>query len=352
MNKRHNDRPQARTLSRRPGIPSRLGFLLLKPLIPWMFRTRQKTMENNLDLVFGDFLPLSRRREIMLRSWENLWRSIWEVLYFPWAKTACLETMQPINFEALDQSLSRGKGVVLAAVHTGNWFWGAACLAQRYPVYVMIRPLSLRLGQAVLNRVFQRMGFHTISRVGGLYRAFQALRQNAIVIIALDQHASNGVWIDFFGRPASTFTSPAALALLQDCPVHLGFVNRQAGNRQEVRISDPFPLIQTGNRKQDTIANTLLFSRAVEKIIQDYPDTWLWMHRRWKPACNSPVFNYKFLNELQTNLPQSAEILMERRLDSPGDGLPHLPGSIRPEFCTGVEIPLDKPAEHGLKFEK
>ncbi len=247
------------------------------------FRKRSRLMSSNITLVFGDQLTNQRRREIMSASWKNLWEIGLEILRFTSKKDYFLRSVTIKNIEAIQTSLTKNRGVIIAGPHLGNYFLGAAALAQHFPVYVIIRPIKNRWLKAIYQRYLENMGFEIINRVGGLYRAYRALKKNAIVIFAMDQYAgAQGLNINFFGQPASTFSAPAYIALKQGTPVHIGYCLRKAENTMDVCLSDSIPLVQTGDMEIDLYENTLQFSNCIESIIKQHPESWLWMHRRWR----------------------------------------------------------------------
>jgi KDO2-lipid IV(A) lauroyltransferase len=113
----------------------------------------------------------------------------------------------------------------------------------------------------------------------------KALRNNETVGILFDQNTtrSEGVFVDFFGIPAATTTAVATFALRTGAAVVPGFLiwEEQLG-KHRLRFDPPVALIETGNRGRDIIENTKLFNTILEGYVRQYPDQWLWIHRRWK----------------------------------------------------------------------
>jgi KDO2-lipid IV(A) lauroyltransferase len=101
------------------------------------------------------------------------------------------------------------------------------------------------------------------------------------------------VFVDYFGVPACTATGLARIALRTDAAVVPGFtVWNQAAGKYMLRFDPALELIRTGNEEADIEANTALFTKVIERYVKEYPDQWLWVHRRWKtrPAGQPPIY--------------------------------------------------------------
>ena len=93
----------------------------------------------------------------------------------------------------------------------------------------------------------------------------------------------SGVFVDFFGRPASTASGVARLAVKTDAAVVPGFTIWDPGlKKYRLRFDPAVKLIRTKDRAADVVANTAQFTKIIEDYVRRYPDQWLWVHRRWK----------------------------------------------------------------------
>ncbi|HET6368709.1 MAG TPA: hypothetical protein VFG27_15850, partial [Pseudomonadales bacterium] len=109
-----------------------------------------------------------------------------------------------------------GRGILLLTAHFGNWELLAASHAlTRFPLSVVVRPLDSPLYDGILERFRTRSGVDLITKRRALPDIVDALRRGRMVGILLDQNASRreGVFVPFFGVPASTSKGMALIAL-------------------------------------------------------------------------------------------------------------------------------------------
>jgi KDO2-lipid IV(A) lauroyltransferase len=111
------------------------------------------------------------------------------------------------------------------------------------------------------------------------------MRAGETVGILMDTNMTppQGVFVPFFGRMACTASGMARVALKTGAAVLPGFLLWEKSEQKYVlRFGPRIELIDTGDAEQDAIANTANFTVVIESYIRQYPDQWLWMHRRWK----------------------------------------------------------------------
>jgi len=184
------------------------------------------------------------------------------------------------GFEHFEHALQRGKGVLFATAHLGNWELSAfahALLAA--PMHVVVRPLDNPLIDALVARRRTMSGNKVIEKKDFARGILQALAANEAVGILIDQNASldTGVFVDFFGIPACAGAGFARLAAHTGAAVIPGFALWSDAERKFVlRFYPAVPI--SGDVQQDTAR----IHAVLERIIREYPDQWLWIHRRWK----------------------------------------------------------------------
>jgi KDO2-lipid IV(A) lauroyltransferase len=102
-----------------------------------------------------------------------------------------------------------------------------------------------------------------------------------------------GVFVDFFGTAACTASGMARVALKTGAAVLPGFLLWEESSQSYVlHFGRQLELVRSEDNEADIVANTALFTRVLEDYIRQYPQQWLWLHRRWKtrPEGQPPIY--------------------------------------------------------------
>lgn len=188
--------------------------------------------------------------------------------------------------EGLDEvraALGEGNGVVMVTGHFGNWEIGGAAVAARgVPIDVVVRRQANPLFDALINRARERLGMRVIERSRATRESLRSLRAGRMVALVADQDARRvGLFVPFFGRPASTFRGPAVLALRSGAPVFIGTAERRPDGRYRVRLRRiPWP--EADDPEEQVRELTTAHVAALEAAVRENPGQYLWQHRRWK----------------------------------------------------------------------
>ena len=185
------------------------------------------------------------------------------------------------GFEHFEEAKRRGRGVLIASGHLGNWELsgvGHALLCGE-TMSVVVRPLDNPLIDRLVQDRREIAGNRMIGKKEFVRSMLAALRSNGVVGIFVDQNSQfdQGVFVDFFGLPARSNTTFAKLAAHTGATVIPGFALWiEAERRYRLKFYPPLDL--TGDVTEDTQR----VQSAVERAVREYPDQWLWIHRRWK----------------------------------------------------------------------
>lgn len=177
-----------------------------------------------------------------------------------------------------------GRGLLVASAHLGNWEVAARAVSMIKPMCVVYRPFN----NPYLNRAAHqaRSGEHLtlVSRLDHEPMKFiQSLGRGEVVALMIDQHAAKArVSVDFFGRPAWTTRSVAMLHLTTRAPILVACAIRTGPLHYEVHAVGPISVARTGDREQDVRAITQAMTTEIEKLARQFPDQYMWGHRRWK----------------------------------------------------------------------
>lgn len=193
------------------------------------------------------------------------------------------------GLEHIDNALSLGRGCICVTAHYGNWEILARKVANTgYKVSVIARDSDDPGITGIVTRIRESGGYGVFDRDQPIIGAFRCLRNNEILGILPDQNESEGVFVDFFGRPAATAAGPAVLALRSGAPLIPAFASRNPDGRYTGRIYPPIEYQPTGDEVKDILAITALFTAAIEREVRRNPTQWLWLHDRWKLTGEAP----------------------------------------------------------------
>jgi Kdo2-lipid IVA lauroyltransferase/acyltransferase len=185
----------------------------------------------------------------------------------------------------VDDARAAGRGVVYVTGHFGNWeFYGMVFARIGEPVGVVARPLDNPALDALLTAFRTRFGNTVISKRRALPDILRLIRKGAGVAILVDQNVQeqDGIFVEFFGRPAATTTVAAALAVKTSCalvPVHCEAL---PDGRYRFVYGRPIEWTSSGSRLDDIARLTQALTSEIEGWVRERPEQWLWMHRRWK----------------------------------------------------------------------
>jgi KDO2-lipid IV(A) lauroyltransferase len=192
------------------------------------------------------------------------------------------------GLDKIDRVLSKGKGGLILSSHFGNWeLLNIYFLAKGYPGVAIVRRLYFDKYDAFLNRVRKSKGAGIVYRDESPKKILRFLKRNFLIGIVADQDVDSidGVFVDFFGKPAYTPKAPVAFSLASGAPIIPCLLVRE-GNRHRLIIEDPIEVEKKSTKEETVRFNTERWSRIIESYVRKYPEQWVWMHRRWKTKPN------------------------------------------------------------------
>ena len=250
----------------------------------------------NLALAFPE-MPEPERRRLLRGEFISLGRQLAEVCLFPrYTRENVSRTIVYDGFENFERAYARGKGVLFLTGHIGAWELSAfAHSLNGHPLSIVMRSLDNPYIDRFLQSYRTMHGNRTVDKDDFVRGLLGAMRAGETVGILMDTNMTppQGVFVDFFGIPACTASGLARIALRTDAAVVPGFTVWDEKRRKYIlRFNPAIELIRTADNESDIVANTAKFTKAIEEIIRQYPDQWLWVHRRWKtrPPGEPPLY--------------------------------------------------------------
>jgi KDO2-lipid IV(A) lauroyltransferase len=250
----------------------------------------RKTGMRNLEIAFPEKTQAERER-LLKGTFDNLGRVLGEVSQFSKTTPAKIEQIVDFTLDEETQALyhrvkEEKRGVLITTGHLGNWeLLVFAFAALHEPIAYLARPLDNPLIEDLTVQIRTRFGNKPISKSNSAMLAIKMLREGEIlgVLADVNAHPKEGVFVPFFGVDACTSAGPAMLALRTDALIVPFFcVYDHQEKRYKIVRGDILEPVKTGDRERDIVETTRLYTAEIERIIRQYPDQWLWIHKRWK----------------------------------------------------------------------
>jgi Kdo2-lipid IVA lauroyltransferase/acyltransferase len=249
-------------------------------------RHRKVGMEN-LRLAFGDHYSESERDAIVRGVYRHFCMMLMEILHIPRKlhPTTWRDRITLVGHERILDRLMDGGPLVMLTGHFGNWEMAGYLFGVfGFPPTSVARTLDNPHLEHFLRSFRERTGQKLVPKKGGFDQMLEVLQSGGVLSFLADQDAgARGMFVDFFGRPASTHKAIALLAIEHKAPIVVGYARRIGpGFRYEVgcdELIDPSELTGTAD---DVRLLTQRYTTAIERFIRRDPDQYLWLHRRWK----------------------------------------------------------------------
>lgn len=187
--------------------------------------------------------------------------------------------------DALDRAFEAGRGVIVMAGHLGNWeVGGGSVTLAGLPLDVVAQVQHNPLFDAELVAIRERLGMRVIPRGEATRAGLRSLREGRGLGLVADQNVrSGGIFVDFFGVPASTPRGPGLLALRTGASVVTLMCLREPGPRSRYRVHFEEVPVPAGDDQEAAIREVLeSCTRILERYIRMAPEQYFWFHKRWK----------------------------------------------------------------------
>lgn len=201
------------------------------------------------------------------------------------AREEVLALIEVEGREHVEQALAAGRGALFVTGHFGNWELHGAVHGWIFgPLALVVRALDNPGLDRRLSAARSVSGNEVVYKQKALARVMKALREGRGAAILVDQNVQqqDGIFVEFFGRPAASTTVAAALALKTGCALIPGRAVPLPGGRYRLIYDPPLRYAASGERAVDIAGITQQIATHLEGWIREQPQLWLWLHRRWK----------------------------------------------------------------------
>ena len=281
-------------------IPHRVlaAFGALLGWIAWTLRIRRRVVLENLRLAFPEKTE-AERRDVARRTYRNLGAMIPDFLRIPALSRAELERIFVYEgWDRYEAARARGKGVIAATAHFGNFeVLAAAHTLRGVPITMISRQMGKSGANDLWRKARQRAGVEDLVVTAGrtLPAAIRSLKGGRVLGYVIDQNQQlkHAIFPTFFGVPAATAATPALLAMRTGAAVVFLVSYPLGDGRHQVVIEGPLEPPDTGDRDADALAFMQDLNDRLERQVRAHPEQWYWLHRRWKtrppPSAGSPT---------------------------------------------------------------
>lgn len=268
--------------------------------------SRCKIAKANLKIAFGDEYSDQKLDEIIHGMWLHLFRMVVEIAQLP--RRMRLENSRDAlifrDRKPLIKALATGRPVIMLSGHFGNWEMAMSCFGVfGYKTGVIARVIDNPWLHQWFKDFRQMTGHKMVLKRGGYDEIVELMDKQGFLGIACDQDAgSRGLFVDFFGKPASTFKSIALLALEYDAILSMGYARRMPDDFVNGRwvqyeigceeLIDPREI----DAKDEILEITRRYTSALERVVRYAPEQYFWVHRRWKSEPRKRVRKKKQLD--------------------------------------------------------
>lgn len=244
----------------------------------------------NLTKAFPEKSP-QEIETILTGVWDNLGRlgaefahldHVWE--HDPARPELSRIEIEPRTHELFAKLRNDGKPALIFASHTGNWELPAlAAVAHGLNATILYRPPNIEAANKAIEKMRAlNMGKMIAAGPDAPYKLGLALQNGEHVAMLVDQYYKTGIDLDFFGRPARTNPLLARLLRHVDCPIHGVRIIRLPNHRFRAELSEEVQPVRKENGDVDIQGTMQAVTNVLEGWVREYPDQWLWLHRRWR----------------------------------------------------------------------
>lgn len=266
----------------------KLNQKLVQYLLKKLSKQRSGIVAKNLRIAFPQYTAeeISALTRAISRHFSSVFIEI-ITIFVKKQPGKILKKVEILHPEVLEKALDKKKGVILFSAHFGNWELIPLILSRQFnqKVNSVAREMNNPLVEKKVKQFREYMGSELIDKRNSIRTILKRLEKNGIVYLLIDHNtiAREGVFVNFFGKRASTVTSVSQLHLKRTIPIIPIFIHYEEDKivlelLEEIDATGT----STGNQKEDILQLTQRCTSIIEEKIKQYPEQWFWFHNRWK----------------------------------------------------------------------
>ncbi len=263
------------------GIGKALGRTIVR-----LFPKLAKTANRNLEIAYPG-ISIEKKERIVKGCFESLGRHLGFVSHFRKFKREDIRELIELvgREEAFDPAIATGRGILFFTGHFGSWeVFNLLSPAFGYGMNILVRRIDNPRVEDYVDSLRTKFGGVTLDKTKSARKMYRILENGEILGILSDLNVQEkeGVFVDFFGVPASTTTSIAKLALKTNAIISPAFaVWEEEKEKYVVYLEPPIEFETSGDATKDILEITQKITSTVERFVRKYPEQWLWIHKRW-----------------------------------------------------------------------
>lgn len=254
---------------------------------------RKKVVLRNMQQVFAGALSEADIQKLAQCFYSHVAKSLKENLIMRFLTLKQIKAKAVVKGEEHLWKLADNdiKGAIIITAHFGNWEFAPIAGILNFPewqgrFYFVRKLIGTKWIEKILFRRYYQAGLNVIPKTNSLEKICDVLEKHNAVVFVMDQHASikakDGIKVEFFGKMAGTFRSPATIVRYTQVPVLAARSYRDSNGIHVLEFLPRIPWIHHEDAKQELYLNTRRYNQIIEQCILEYPEQWLWMHKRWK----------------------------------------------------------------------
>jgi Kdo2-lipid IVA lauroyltransferase/acyltransferase len=261
-------------------------LILFSRILYLIDKKHRKIAQVNLDLAYEEKITQEKKTQIIKECYQNLTFTLADFIKNQGAsKEEILSKVEFFNENILLDAIKQEKKVMIMTAHYGNWeLLSLAIAAKLTPLSIVGRDLDSEVMNIILTKNREQFDVELLSKSGAMKGMVKSLKNNRPVGLLVDQNTreNEGILIDFFGKKARHTPSAAILAKKFDAVIIPAFIFLKDYGNYEIKFYEPINIENTEDKEKDILDCVQAQADATQKVIEERPEEWFWLHQRWK----------------------------------------------------------------------